>query len=149
VLNNHNLSGIDLRVDGMLILDRSYTTARFDLPDTVNGRITFTDPTVLRVAQGSQMVVNGVMRLMQDSRLRVEKGGSLSLSAGSKTQLRDQSALYLESGAQVEAEGRLKIRKGSRVYAEDLETFKIIKKSTWQNKKVKLSNWEADEEGAP
>jgi hypothetical protein len=149
VLNNHNLSDVDLRVSGMLILDRSYTTARFDAPDTLNGRVTFSDPTLLRIEPGAKMVVDGQVQLLQDSELLVADGAAFVLSSGAKAVLKDQSAMYLDNGAQVDVQGRIKIKKGCFVYTNDNETIEKIRKATWQKKRVKLGSRNTYKEGTP
>lgn len=128
VLNDHRPQRPDLVVNGTLVLDRGETLTRFSNPDTVDGRVYFTDPTTLRVVSGAEISVYGVMELRKDSELRLDEGARLTVAKGAEIRVSDSSTLWVGPQVVVTGRGRIRLASGARVYCESRDAYRRMKK---------------------
>lgn len=136
VLNDHVKNGDDLLVKATLTLDRGQTLTRFTQPDSVEGRIYFTSPTVLIVKKGASLKVDGELILLKDSRLTIEAGGHLILERKGRLTLNDRASVHFEEGAEFSGKGKIKIKAEAEVEAGKDLANRIVKR-TCQKKKVR------------
>jgi hypothetical protein len=143
ILNDHNPHGSDLFVDAGLTLDRGKTITRFVQPDTVQGEVFFSSPTVLRIKSGARMTVEEEVILKKDSKIIVEDGGQLVLNRGSKLRFEDNSEVILEEGAVFSGKGKLKFRDNAGGRIADNSTFNQVKLRTCQRRRLQAMPSEA------
>lgn len=143
VLNDHNPRGSDLFVSALLTLDRGRTITRFVAPDTVQGEVYFSSPTVLRIAEGAKMTIDDEAILKKDSKIIVEKGGELALKPGSKLRLEDTSEIIFKDGAIFSGKGKFKFRDSSVAIVSDESTRIKVKRRTCRIKRVRVMPSEA------
>jgi hypothetical protein len=149
VLSDHIDGGPDLIIRGELLLDRGRTTTRFNNPDTVDGEKVFTDPTRMYVSPHAELVVEGVLRLEQDSELHFSEESGFRVQKGSKAILMHKSRIYLDNKVKLDMDGRIKIRDGCIVYCASAEALEKVRKATWQKKRVQLSPGQLNVESTP
>lgn len=140
VLSNHNPTGADLIVERILILDRGQTATRFDQPDTVGGMQVFTDLTHMRVTKDALLQNEGRIVLKYDSKLTIAAGAEMILARKSRMLLQDGSQLIVEPGAEVNGKGRIRIGRNARIYASDQEQHTLLRKRTWQKRRIILES---------
>ncbi len=148
VLNNHNHAGSDLHVTGHLILDRGRTATRLDQPDSTDSGNLFTDPTTMIIYGDAQMVNSGLIELINGSMLELKDGSNLTLEKESVIILQGSSVLSVSSGASVEGKGRIKIKSNSKVICSSLDTYRYLRKRTWQKRRILFDEGQIDEESA-
>lgn len=141
VLNNHVAAGSDLIISGKLILDIGKTMTRFDQPITIQGETFFTDPTTLEVRPNAEILLDkGEILLRRESILRFDSAAVLKCERGSRITIEGGSVLALAPGALFSGKGRFKIRKGSRLECHDRALYAILRKRTFNKKRVHLIN---------
>lgn len=138
ILSNHNISDKDLVIKGKLVLDRGETLTRYSEPDTIDGKTYFTLPTVLRIKKGATCYIEGELHLQKDSRIVCEDGAQLLLAKGGRIILGDQSSVVLRSGALIDGKGRIKIKDGGMVFAEEESLEKAAKGFTCKKRSVRI-----------
>jgi len=137
VLGNHMSNDADLIVENELRLDYGKTMTRFDLPDTVKGKLYFSDPTVLRVSDGAEMEVRSSVILENQSQVKIDRGGTLHLKRKSRVMIKS-GEVYFARGAIFEGKGRFKIKKGAIIKCGDKATYKAVRKRTCNKRRVLL-----------
>lgn len=137
VLGNHMANAPDLIVESELRLDYGKTMTRFDQPDTVKGSIYFSDPTVLRIAEGAEMEVRDRVLLQNQSKLLIDGGATLDLKRKSRVVI-ESGEVYFANGAIFSGKGRFKIEKGAVITCADKSTYKAVRKRTCNKRRVLL-----------
>lgn len=139
VLSNHRKEGADLTVEGSLTLARGETPTRLNDPDTLSdGKVVFSDPTLLTVQTGAEMEVQGRLNLLDDSKLHIEEGALLTVSRGSKVVVAGQTVLVAHPGAHIEGRGRFRIGRNAAVHCADEATYRHLQSRTFQKKRILL-----------
>jgi hypothetical protein len=144
-LNNHNLDGPDLHILGHLLIDRGHTATRLDKPDSTAQGNLFTSATTMIVNANAQMINSGIIELRNGSILDIRDGGNLVLEKKSVFLMNDTTSIQIGITASVEGKGRIKIRDAARIYCPSPETYRFLRKRTWQKRKVLLNSQQLHE----
>jgi hypothetical protein len=127
ILNNHNPDGTDLYVEGRLLLDRGQTLTRFDEPDTLDGKVYFTDPTNLILTGGSKLLVEGELIIRKDSELHLNSGSELEVLRGGRIIIEDHGILKLEDGSRIYGRGKIRTRSNGKIVPAMRDQYDQIK----------------------
>jgi hypothetical protein len=101
------------------------------------------------VSPHAELVVEGVLRLEQDSELHFSEESGFRVQKGSKAILMHKSRIYLDNKVKLDMDGRIKIRDGCIVYCASAEALEKVRKATWQKKRVQLSPGQLNVESTP
>jgi len=136
VLNDHNTKGADLFIDARLTIDRGKTATRLDSPETYEGEVYFSSPTILIIESNAQIVLNTELEILKDSGLKIRSGGKLALNKKSCIQMEGEAHLTLEQGAQISGKGRIKMKDNAYCLVGDKTNYKKLRRRTWQKRRV-------------
>lgn len=139
VLNNHNPNGADLSVKSQLLLDRGETMTRFADPDTLDGKLYFTDTTTLSIQPEAELEISGSLVIEGGSRLILEPGSKFKTEKGSAVSILD-GEIIIKHGAQIDVFGEIEVESGSQVVCEGSENYAKLQKVVKPKKRLKLLN---------
>ena len=93
-----------LKAGKELLLDRGLTPTRMDEPDTVNGKLLFTDSTSMTFLSGSRI------KLEKESRIVAIQGSKICLEDSTLTEVEEGASFVISSGSRLEIRGGAKIQ---------------------------------------
>ncbi len=118
-LRGHEGNALVLAPGRTLLLDRSGTPTRINMPETSSGNVWFNDPTSFTVSAGASVVIGerATLELRNGSTLHLMPGSRITMRAKSRLRVDDSSRLVLHGDSQLDAPAKCinKLRKKGRI----------------------------------